>query len=124
MWPKVRPQFFKSSAADAKAGCCHQSRPAVSSLGDAFFCTSMYFTTGSIVFTQCFDSFFETALKYAMIDENSSSVAGKLGMRMPVNSSGRICSTFLKKLKSQEYWILFPSPRRDGGACVITSSTG
>src|SRR5436189_4698975 len=60
-----------------------------------------YFSTASSSDFISLDSFFDAALKYAMIAVQSSSLAGKVGMRMPANSLGRICSTFLKNVNSQ-----------------------
>src|SRR5204862_7485167 len=88
----------------------------------AFFASSIYFCTGAIADFRSCASFFDTELKYAMIADQSSSLAGKLGMRMPSKIFGRICTTFLKKLNSQLCWILLPSPRREGGARSVSSS--
>src|SRR5580765_5073797 len=110
MWPKSRPHVLSESAAVANSLRCHQSSPGCGSVGCdvgwvvaplALRWNSMYLRTGSSCLPSCLDSLFETELKYAMIELNSSSLAGKLGIRIPVNSSGRSGSTFLKKLKSQ-----------------------
>ena len=85
-------------------------------------CSLMYFTTGSRSFLRSRDSFVEIWLKYAMIEVHSSSVAGNDGMRIVLKILGRICTTFLKKLNSHSCWILFPSPRRLGGARTMMSS--
>jgi hypothetical protein len=74
------------------------------------------------------DSRCDSVLKYAATARASSSVIGKLGMRIstffPAGglSSGRSGSTCLRKLNSHACWILFPSPRRLGGARVAITS--
>src|SRR5256885_503700 len=51
---------------------------------------------------------------------SNDSSHGKVGMR--ILGSGRNGSTFFRNRYSHEYWILLPSPRRLGGAKLLSQS--